>query len=102
MAQAKRFNAGTNSNKKASPIRMEFTEKQIDAIEKLIEKEISNKMLIDKIKSLKSDIEHLVEKDGWNLQRRLEKLIESNDAFILPEPEPELDANHVDDPEQYI
>lgn len=94
MAQAKKFNAGTNSNKKASK-RIALNEEQIIAIGDLIEKEMSNKMLLDKIKSIKSDIEHLGERDGWNLQRRLEKLIESNDAFILPEPE-------VDDPEQYI
>ena len=80
--------AGTNSSKKASK-RITLNEDQIVAIGDLIEKEISNKMLFDKIKSLKSDVEHLIEKDGWNLQRRIEKLIESNDAFILPEPEPE-------------
>lgn len=86
---------GTNNSKKASK-RITLNEDQIVAIGDLIEKEISNKMLFDKIKSLKSDIEHLVERDGWNLQRRIEKLIESNDAFILPEPEPEPESE--DDP----
>jgi len=102
--------AGTNSSKKAS--KMEFNPEQLKALESFIKKEVSNKMLMDKIKHLKSEIEHLIERDGWRLESRIERMIETNDAFIVEEPEmetqpkyqpmPELDANHVDDPEQLM
>ncbi len=83
--------AGTNSSKKESE-RMEFNEDQLAALQVFIEREVSNKMLMDKIKSLKSDVEHLIETDGWRLSSRLEKLVNTNDAFLIDEPEPEPDV----------
>jgi len=110
MAQAKRFKVGTNNSKKAS--KMEFNAEQVRALESFIKKEVSNKMLMDKIKGLTTDIEAIIEKDGWRLESRIEKMIETNDAFIVEEPEmetqptyqpmPEPDANDVDDPERLM
>ena len=81
---------------------MEFNEEQIDAIEKLVDQEISNKMLMEQFKSLKSAIDEIVEKDGWRLKSKVKTMIENNDAFIVEQPMPEPDANHVDDPEQLM
>jgi len=107
--------AGTNSSKKESKVKMVFTDEQIEALEALIKTEISNKMLMDKIKGLRTDIEHLIEKDGWQLSTRIANMVNTNDAFTIEQPEPLLpvqpvpvrvqpvpdpDANHVDDPEQ--
>ena len=110
---------------------MEFNAEQLKALESFIKKEVSNKMLMDKIKHLKSEIEHLIERDGWRLESRIEKMFDTNEAFIVEEPSieeklsqisdeemiyvakrvqhlmpeqpmPEPDANHVDDPEQLM
>ena len=81
---------------------MEFNEEQIKALEGFIKKEISNKMLIDKIKDLKTAVENLIERDGWRLESRIEKLVNTNDAFLIEEPVPEPDYGHVDDPEQVM
>lgn len=81
---------------------MEFNEEQIKALECFIKKEISNKMLIDKIKDLKTEVENLIERDGWRLESRIEKLVNTNDAFLIEEPQPEPDYGHIDDPEQVM
>ena len=93
--------AGTNSSKKASK-RMEFNEDQLAALQVFIENEVSMKMLMDKYHNLKKSIEELVEKDGWRLPSRLEKLVNTNDAFLIEEPEPEPNYDHIEDPEQGV
>tara|TARA_R110000851_G_scaffold8496_1_gene32653 strand:+ start:618 stop:920 length:303 start_codon:yes stop_codon:yes gene_type:complete len=98
MAQARR--AGTNSDKKASPIRMEFNEEQKDALSMFIAQEVRNKMVEDKLKQLTKAVEEITEAKGYRLGSRLESMLRS-DAFLIEEPMPELDANHVDDPEQF-
>lgn len=92
-------NAGTNSNKKASPIRMEFTEEQKDALSMFIAQEVRNKMVEDKLKQLTKAVEEITEERGYRLQSRMESMLKS-DAFLIEQPMPEPDANHVDDPEQ--
>ena len=99
MAQAKR--AGTNSDKKASPIRMEFTEDQKDVLQSFIATEVRNKMIADKMKQLTKAVEELTEEDGWNLRSRMGQITKS-DAFLIEEPMPELDANHVDGHGEYV
>lgn len=93
--------AGTNSSKKESE-RMEFNEDQLAALQVFIEREVSNQMLMDKYHNLKKSIEQSIEKDGWRLSSRLEKLVHTNDAFLIEKPEPEPDYGHVDDPEQVM
>jgi len=93
--------AGTNSSKKESK-RMEFNEDQLAALQVFIEREVSNKMLMDKYSNLKRSLEDVIEKDGWRLSGRLEKLVNTNDAFLIEEPELGLDYGHVDDTEQVM
>ena len=80
---------------------MEFTEDQKDVLQSFIATEVRNKMIADKMKQLTKAVEELTEEDGWNLRSRMERITKS-DAFLIEEPMPELDANHVDDPEQYV
>ena len=79
---------------------MVITDDQLAVLQVFIENEVSNQMLMDKYQNLKKSIEKLVEKDGWQLSTRIAKMINTNDAFLIEHPEPEPDANHVDDPEQ--
>ena len=81
---------------------MEFNEDQLAALQVFIESEVSNQMLMDKYHSLKKSITELIEKDGWRLSSRLEKLVATNDAFLIEQPEPEPDYGHVDDPERVM
>ena len=91
--------AGTNSSKKASTTRMEFTEEQKDALSMFIAKELRTKVLRDKLQQLTKAVEDITEETGYRLKSRMESMLQS-DTFLIEEPIPEPDANHVDDPEQ--
>jgi len=90
--------AGTNSSKKEST-RIKFTEEQKDALSMFIAQEVRNKMVKDKLNQLSKAVEEITEERGYRLQSRMESMLQS-DAFLIEEPIPEPDANHVDDPEQ--
>ncbi len=83
---------------------MEFNEDQLAALQVFIENEVSSQMLMDKYHNLKKSITELMERDGWRLSGRLEKLVNTNDAFLIeePEPEPEPNYDHIEDPEQGV
>ena len=81
---------------------MEFNEDQLAALQVFIESEVSNQMLMDKYHSLKKSITELIEKDGWRIKERIEKLVNTNDAFLIDQPEPEPDYGHIDDAEQVV
>ena len=89
--------AGTNSSKKEST-RMEFTEEQMDELSMFIAKELRTKVLRDKLQHLVKAVEDITEETGYTLRSRMKTMLKS-DAFLIEEPVPEPDANHVDYPE---
>ena len=80
--------AGTNSSKKASTTRMEFTEEQKDALSMFIAQEVRNKMVEDKLRQLTKAVEEITEEKGYRLKSRMESMLKS-DAFLIEEPMPE-------------
>ncbi len=77
-----------------------FTEEQKKALNKFIQETVDRETLYDTIRRLERQVESVVGNNSkYTTERRLNKLLESN---LFKQPEPELDANDVDDPERHF
>lgn len=77
-----------------------FTEEQKEALNKFIRETVDRETLYDTIRRLERQVESVVGSNSkYTTERRLNKLLESN---LFKQPKPELDANHVDDPEMHF
>ncbi len=75
-----------------------FTEKQKEALNKFIQETVDRETLYNTIRRLERQVESVVGSNSmYTTERRLNKLLETD---LFKQPEPELDANDVDDPER--
>tara|TARA_R110000751_G_scaffold8111_1_gene32718 strand:+ start:674 stop:949 length:276 start_codon:yes stop_codon:yes gene_type:complete len=77
-----------------------FSNKQREALTEFIQETVDRNVIFDTLRLLESKIENaLGSKSRYTTEHRLEKILESD---LFKQPKPELDANHVDDPEVHF
>jgi len=75
-----------------------FTEEQKEALNKFIQETVDRDTLFETLRRLERQIESAVgSNSSYTTRNRLNNLLESD---LFKQPEPELDANDVDDPER--
>jgi len=75
-----------------------FTEEQKESLNKFIQETVDRDTLYDTLRRLERQVEGVVGSNcSYTTKRRLNNLLESD---LFKQPEPELDANDVDDPER--